>query len=179
MKAEYLPAADDTIGLLTHLAEECNEVAKQCMKAVRFGLDNAYPKGAETNAQKIMRELQDVALAGQRVRDLVEHRSGFPLFRVVAATSSNSSPPDEFKLHEFAPYSTIIGHRFVSATIHARLDCDETFVHWLKTELLPRIKTSTLAITWVDPTTGYGTNWPGAMQYRDALQLERDIARAP
>jgi hypothetical protein len=54
--------------LLVCLAEECGEVAKECHKALRFGLDDQVtldphgPRGTEgpTNRQKIAAELNDL-----------------------------------------------------------------------------------------------------------------------
>lgn len=54
--------------LLACLAEECGEVAKECMKSLRFGLDDQVtldpsgPRGTEgpTNREKIVEELNDL-----------------------------------------------------------------------------------------------------------------------
>lgn len=54
--------------LLTCLSEECVEVAKECGKALRFGLDDKVtldpngPRGTEgpTNAEKIAEEIIDL-----------------------------------------------------------------------------------------------------------------------
>ncbi len=54
--------------LLTCLAEECTEVAKECAKALRFGLDDLVtydphgPRGVlgPTNREKIVDELNDL-----------------------------------------------------------------------------------------------------------------------
>lgn len=54
--------------LLVCLAEECGEVAKECSKALRFGLDDQLtlnpdgPRGTEgpTNREKIIAELNDL-----------------------------------------------------------------------------------------------------------------------
>lgn len=59
---------NNTEHLLTCLAEECGEVAKECHKALRFGLDDKVtmdPKGPRgttgpTNAEKIVEELNDL-----------------------------------------------------------------------------------------------------------------------
>lgn len=49
--------------LLTHLMEECIEVAHQCAKALRFGLDDKKPGQDKTNAERIMAEYHDVQAA--------------------------------------------------------------------------------------------------------------------
>lgn len=54
--------------LLACLAEECDEVSKECHKALRFGLDDKVtmnplgPRGTEgpTNREKILTELNDL-----------------------------------------------------------------------------------------------------------------------
>lgn len=46
--------------LLVILAEECNEVAKEVSKALRFGLDDKKPKQNKTNRQKIAIEFNDL-----------------------------------------------------------------------------------------------------------------------
>ena len=48
--------------LLTCLAEECSEVAKEVSKALRFGLNDKYPKDPDqrTNSQRIVDELNDL-----------------------------------------------------------------------------------------------------------------------
>lgn len=46
--------------LLACLAEECDEIGKNCMKALRFGLADGYPGSNSTNAEEISRELTDL-----------------------------------------------------------------------------------------------------------------------
>lgn len=46
--------------LLACLAEECDEIGKNCMKALRFGLTDGYPGSNSTNAEEISRELTDL-----------------------------------------------------------------------------------------------------------------------
>jgi hypothetical protein len=46
--------------LLACIAEECDEVGKNCMKALRFGLQDGYPGANVTNAQEIADELSDL-----------------------------------------------------------------------------------------------------------------------
>ena len=43
--------------LLTILAEECNEVAQRCSKALRFGLDEIQADQSYTNAERISIEV--------------------------------------------------------------------------------------------------------------------------
>lgn len=46
--------------LLSHLAQECCEVAIRCTKAQMFGLDEVQPEQLLTNRQRIAEEVQDV-----------------------------------------------------------------------------------------------------------------------
>lgn len=46
--------------LLACLAEECAEVQKNVMKALRFGLQGGYPGSEVTNAEAIADELRDL-----------------------------------------------------------------------------------------------------------------------
>lgn len=46
--------------LLIILAEECNEVAQRCSKALRFTLDEIQPGEGENNAERIEGELSDL-----------------------------------------------------------------------------------------------------------------------
>lgn len=46
--------------LLTILAEECNEVAQRCTKAIRFGLAEVQPMQGYSNAQRILHEYADL-----------------------------------------------------------------------------------------------------------------------
>ena len=56
--------------LLVILAEECNEVAQRCAKALRFGLREIEPGQRLTNADRIMQEYADLmALVDMLVED--------------------------------------------------------------------------------------------------------------
>lgn len=46
--------------LLMTLSEECDEVGQRASKANRFGLSEVQPDQAESNAQRIMGELNDL-----------------------------------------------------------------------------------------------------------------------
>jgi hypothetical protein len=46
--------------LLSHLAQECNEVAIRCTKAQMFGLDEVQPEQPLTNRELIAEELADL-----------------------------------------------------------------------------------------------------------------------
>jgi hypothetical protein len=45
---------------LSHLAQECNEVAIRCTKAQMFGLGEVQPEQALNNAQRIAEELAEL-----------------------------------------------------------------------------------------------------------------------
>lgn len=55
--------------LLIILAEECNEVAQRCSKALRFGLYEKQPGQDKTNAYRIIEELSDLSGVWQMLRD--------------------------------------------------------------------------------------------------------------
>lgn len=46
--------------LLSHLAQECCEIAIRCTKAQHFGLDEIQPEQSLTNRQRIQEELCDL-----------------------------------------------------------------------------------------------------------------------
>ncbi len=47
--------------LLVQLSEECAEVVQATQKALRFGLTEVYPVTNESNVDRIVREIHDVA----------------------------------------------------------------------------------------------------------------------
>lgn len=53
--------------LLTQLMEECNEVAQRCSKAIRFGLHEKQVEQEETNAERIVYELQDLVAVANMI----------------------------------------------------------------------------------------------------------------
>lgn len=55
--------------LLSHLAQECNEVAIRCTKAQMFGLDEVQPGQEFTNRERITQELCDVLAMCDVLRD--------------------------------------------------------------------------------------------------------------
>lgn len=55
--------------LLCILNEECSELAKETMKAMRFGLDDIDPKALKSNRAKIRQEAHDVIAVLQMLRD--------------------------------------------------------------------------------------------------------------
>lgn len=60
----------ETEHLLVCLMEEASEVAKECAKALRFGLDDVNPNnpGGGTNRDRIVRELADLYAIVQMLR---------------------------------------------------------------------------------------------------------------
>lgn len=55
--------------LLSHLAQECNEVAIRCTKAQMFGLDEIQPGQEFTNRERITHELADLLAMCETMRD--------------------------------------------------------------------------------------------------------------
>ena len=53
--------------LLTQLMEECNEVSQRCSKAIRFGLHEKQVEQEETNAERIVYELQDLVAVANMI----------------------------------------------------------------------------------------------------------------
>lgn len=49
--------------LLLKVAEECNEIAQVCSKAIRFGLESKHPSGGPTNLERIGEEFEDLLVA--------------------------------------------------------------------------------------------------------------------
>jgi hypothetical protein len=55
--------------LLTLLAEECAEVAQRASKALRFGVDEIQPGQGDSNAIRIMDELEDIRVIVELLRE--------------------------------------------------------------------------------------------------------------
>lgn len=70
MKADYLPKDRD--GRLFRLVEECGEVLQAIGKAGRFGMENRYPAEGDSNAAKLLAELDDLQHAMEAVREDLE-----------------------------------------------------------------------------------------------------------
>ena len=49
--------------LLTIIAEESTEIAKDALKSLRFGAENSYPEGDKSNAEKLFIEFIELAAA--------------------------------------------------------------------------------------------------------------------
>lgn len=55
--------------LLSHLAQECCEVAIRCTKAQHFGLDEVQPEQAHTNRERLLQEVFDLMGIVEILRD--------------------------------------------------------------------------------------------------------------
>src|SRR5690349_21047713 len=55
--------------LLTSLAEECAETAQRASKALRFGVDEIQPGQGDTNAVRLMDELEDIRVIVELLRE--------------------------------------------------------------------------------------------------------------
>lgn len=55
--------------LLSHLAQECNEVAIRCTKAQMFGLNEIQPEQEFTNRERILHELCDLLALCEVMKD--------------------------------------------------------------------------------------------------------------
>lgn len=62
----------ETEHLLATLAEECDEVGKRCMKALRFGIDDRDPTRVDppTERERLAQELDDLTAVADILRDL-------------------------------------------------------------------------------------------------------------
>lgn len=74
---KYLPT--DVGGMLGHVVEECGEVCMAIGKTFRFGLESYNPEveedKRETNAEWILREIDDLELSINRLRDELTHNT--------------------------------------------------------------------------------------------------------
>ncbi len=55
--------------LLSHLAQECCEIAIRCTKAQMFGLDEIQPGQEFTNRERIIHEICDMMAVGELLKD--------------------------------------------------------------------------------------------------------------
>lgn len=87
--------------LLTVLAEECAEVAQNCSKALRFGLDDKHPKNGN---------LRNRVLLDNEVNDLL---GAIQLCRSAGILPSRSSPVriglKQAKVRRFMEYARKVG----------------------------------------------------------------------
>lgn len=67
--------------LLVILMEECAEVAQRASKALRFGLGEVQPDQAETNAERLALEVDDLGAVAKMLRDAEALRDGDPFAR--------------------------------------------------------------------------------------------------
>lgn len=68
--------------LTATLAEECNELAKACMKALRFGLDDGRPDSDSTNEMDMVTEFNHIVAVA---RMLTAERVDMPILETVIA----------------------------------------------------------------------------------------------
>lgn len=86
--------------LLTCLAEEANEVAVRASKAIRFGLEEAQPGQDENNAERLMRELNDMMAVIQMLRNETVFDDQW---------CARSQAEKRFKVNHFYDYSVSLG----------------------------------------------------------------------
>ena len=101
--------------LLTCLAEECGEVAKECSKALRFGLDDHVtmdptgPRGTTgpTNAEKIEAELIDLLA----VYEMLAHRGAIPWpgIQFVSERTIDAVRKKQAKVQSYMEYAKGVG----------------------------------------------------------------------
>jgi hypothetical protein len=86
--------------LLSIAAEECNELAKELHKALRFGLDDHYPEHPMTNRERIEAEFTDLFTLVQML-----HREG-----LINATISQERCMEKInKVEKYLKYSKEVG----------------------------------------------------------------------
>lgn len=59
--------------VLMCIAEECNEVAHRCSKAIRFGIGEVQKNQTKTNGERFVDELTDLLALIELMRTLDEH----------------------------------------------------------------------------------------------------------
>lgn len=94
--------------LLTIVAEECNEIAQRCSKALRFGLAEVQPGQDKTNAQRIMDEVNDFLAAYQMLAGPVISPTT-PLFQGSPAEWMEAIRAKQEKVEKFLKYSAECG----------------------------------------------------------------------
>jgi NTP pyrophosphatase (non-canonical NTP hydrolase) len=88
--------------LLLKLAEECNEVAHRCSKAIRFGVDEKQTPDHENNRQRLKEELIDLSV----IIDMVDRNLDLDLFRSLNTALVESR---RAKVEKYMQYSKDLG----------------------------------------------------------------------
>ena len=88
--------------LLVILSEECAELSKEVSKALRFGLNDHAPLSAETNAQRIVAEFNDLVAV---FRMLSENN----IFNPEDLLNDKSIQDKKEKVERYLTYSKLVG----------------------------------------------------------------------
>lgn len=87
--------------LLSHLAQECCEVAIRCSKAQHFGLDEVQPDQALTNRERLLHEVYDL----MSLVEIMQQERILPKFDGLLAAIERK----KLKAIEFQKYSRELG----------------------------------------------------------------------
>jgi NTP pyrophosphatase (non-canonical NTP hydrolase) len=94
--------------LLTILAEECAEVAQRASKAARFGLAEVQPGQDQTNAQRLIDEVNDLCAVYQMLAGPLVSPTE-PLFRGDVNAWAEAVAEKQRKVERFLRYSAECG----------------------------------------------------------------------
>ncbi len=88
--------------LLNQLAQECNEVAKACSKAILFGLDNGDPNKTLSNKEEIQNEFNDFIAVVELINESFGFKDEFSIDRKLVDQKKE-------KVKKFMSYSAELG----------------------------------------------------------------------